>query len=273
MRFIPAWLLMLIGAGCTRPISDPHRLVAIGLCQPGGKGELWNLSQPDGDPHARFDPSKPTIVITHGLNAMAGLVRFAYPRLMAEAIRERCPGTFNLAAWDWNRAAFFAPHFLRVRDNAIEQGRALARALRERGIGEEVHLIGHSLGGLVITAAARELGGVDQLTLLDSIINAQGLVFGKLPATEHAQSVENYWAPRPSGVGKAAAVKGVFNRRVTETPSINVFFPLIAPIRGHVNVMLYYLDTVRDPSLADGFNRSVFAGRCRQPPLARGTPL
>jgi pimeloyl-ACP methyl ester carboxylesterase len=247
----------LLGVGCGKPIVDSHRLVTVGLCQPGGKGELSNLSSADGDPTAPFDADKPTIVITHGLNVFPGIVRFIYPARIAEAIRQRCPGAFNLATWDWNAAAFFDPHFLRIRANAIEQGRLLANALQERGVGREVHLVGHSLGGLVITSAAKGLGGVSQLTLLDSVVDDRGRVFGMLSPMRHAASVENYWAPRPTGVGKAVAVPGLFNRQVRDQPMTRVFLPAIAPIRGHVNVMLYYLDTARDAEVPDGFNRSM----------------
>jgi pimeloyl-ACP methyl ester carboxylesterase len=232
-------------------------MTRVGLLQPGGRGELFNLSQADGDPSDPFDPAKPTIVITHGLNPSAWLVRFVYPQRMAEAIRSRFPGRFNLAAWDWNSGAFGAPHPLDAKANAIAQGRMLAWALRLRGAGEPMHLIGHSLGGLVVTSAACELGGVDQITLLDSMVTADGRVFGALRVTDYARCVDNYYAPLPTGYGRPVAVHGVINRKVTESPSERVFPLLTVAIRGHVNVMLWYLDTVRDPSLPAGFNRSV----------------
>jgi pimeloyl-ACP methyl ester carboxylesterase len=252
------WLRRIISGP---PIADAHRLALFGLRQPSGRGELFNVSTADVDPQSSFDRDKPTIVITHGVNAASWLVRFIYPERIAEAIRRRCPSAFNLAWWDYNRGAWTTPRFLRVRHNAIELGRRLAADLRQRSAGRQIHMIGHSLGGLIVTAAARELGGVEQLTLLDSVFDARGRLFGCIQPTEHARQVENYWAPLPFGFGRPVRTPGVFSRRVTERPSIRVLAPFIAPIRGHVNVMLWYLDTVSDPSLPAGFNRSALICR------------
>jgi pimeloyl-ACP methyl ester carboxylesterase len=276
MRRIAMCLMLLTIVGCDGegPVAKmvaeqfPEALTLLSRgpdLAAGGEGDLVNLSEPGIDPQAPFDPTKPTIVITHGLNALNILgprVRYEYPFVMCEAIRQRCPDAYNLAAWDWNRAPLEGTDVLSVIDNAIHQGKMLAQAMLERNVGIEVQLIGHSLGCTLITAAAKELGGVTQLTLMEPTFTIDDLLLVGLDAPAYAEEVENYWALPPTGFGRPVDDGRIFNRLVTEMPSTRVPVIFIAPIRNHVNVMLYYLDTINDPSLPDGFNRSAFVDRC-----------
>jgi pimeloyl-ACP methyl ester carboxylesterase len=262
MRYALACLLTCVAAGCWGDFEDAAELVIVLPQEDGGEGELINVSEPGIDPDAPLDPGKPTIVITHGANALSGLVWYTYPQVMAQAIYERCPGTFNLVVWDYNRGTFFAPPYEGPLLNGNDQGRRLAEALLDRGVGVEIQMIGHSQGCQVIAAAAQELGWADQLTLLDPTLTRDGRVYGVAPSVEYAGEVENYWAAPPTGFGHPVELAGIFNRQVTETPRTQVPLLAVAPILAHVNVMLYYLDTIRDPSLSDGFNRSVFVDRC-----------
>lgn len=256
-RLLSIGLLLLIG-GCDGVFDDATELVEFRPDEGIGYGELINVSEPGIDPDAPLDPTKPTIVITHGANPMADLVRFTYPQAMAEAIYERCPGAVNLCWWDFNRASLAGGPLL----IAFEQGHLLAQELLDRGVGAELQLIGHSQGTMVVAVAASELGWVDQLTLLDTTLTRNGWVYGVIPSVEHCGELENYWGTPPTGLGGPVELPGIFSREVTETPRTKVPPTIIEFLPSHINVMLYYLDTIRDPTLSDGFNRSVFVNRC-----------
>lgn len=229
----------------------------------GRKGVLLNYSC-GAHPCDPIDPSKPTIVITHGWNPLPKRIRTTFGCAGANALKCRCGDSYNLLSWDWNavKVSPFNDEPFRI---GRCQGRMLASALRARGVNPRcTQIIGHSLGTLVATQAAyclRDLGPTAQLTLLDPPTSLHEELFCRLRAQNQACVVENYWSPGISGYGGEANYRGVRNYNIGHGN---------APIRGivdlsvsnHVYAMRWYYRTMCDPSQPCGFQKSVFRRCC-----------
>ena len=206
---------------------------------------------------APFDPDKLTIVCTHGWNPLPRRVRLTTPQAYAQAICNRCGDRVNVFGYDWNAGSFVSLSGKVNSQNAVCKGRQMARELMQMGVRpEKTWLIGHSLGALLMSGAANELGKqqpIARLTLLDAVRVQHGEIFGELNVRCHAQSVENYFAVLPSGFGKFSRYPGVYNRLVRGKSPIR---GALNPARGnHAHVVEWYYNTVCNPCIADGFNR------------------
>jgi pimeloyl-ACP methyl ester carboxylesterase len=182
---------------------------------------------------------------------------------LAEAVARRGGPPINVLAWSWNGATYINLNARVNAENNLSHGRMLAAALWASGVPpSRTHLIGHSAGAIVAASSARTLNleyghPVAQLTLLDPAAYYHHVIFDRLAAGTSAGRVENYWAPAPSGYGRAVTQPGVRNVRVDgQTPWLGV----VAPIRSaHLDVVRWYLATVEDRTSATGFNASVSA--------------
>ena len=231
----------------------------------GRKGVLLNYSC-GAHPCDAIDPSKPTIVITHGWNPLPKRIHTTFACAGAQALKCRCGDSYNILSWDWN-AVKVSP----FNDEPIRigkcQGRMLAAALRRRGIQPcRTQIIAHSLGTIAAAQAAvclSDLGPMRQLTLLDPPEQFHDEIFCCLGATRHACCVENYWAPGISGYGAEVHRPGVKNYKVKGTAPVRGIVDL--SVSNHVQVMSWYYDTMRCPSIPCGFQNSCFrccCGRC-----------
>lgn len=208
--------------------------------------------------------SGPAVVFVHGSNPAPGIVHFEMAERLAEALSRRGGPPCRVLAWEWN-AATSDSHWHKVNDrNAIGQGHALAAALLAAGLApEQTQLIGHSAGAIVATSAARDLADlhgrpVALLTLLDPAICYHRIVFEQLHAGTAAQRVENFWAPGPSGYGRAVGCPSVRNIRVAgPSPWLGVAWPLRS---SHLFLVRWYLQTAEDAALPDGFNAGLPLG-------------
>ena len=223
----------------------------------GRKGVLLNYSCGAG-PCDPIDPSKPTIVITHGWNPLPKRIRTTFACAGANAIKCRYGDRYNLLSWDWNGVSV-SPFNDEPRRIGKCQGRMLARALRCRGVNPHcTHLIAHSLGTVAVAQAAaclRDLGPMAQITLLDPPTSMHDEIFCNLAVTRNACVVENYWAPRISGYGDEVCYRGVRNYRVDGPTPIRGIVDL--SVSNHVYVMRWYYETMRCPSMRCGFQRSI----------------
>lgn len=121
------------------------------------------------------DPSKPTIVITHGTDSNIS----AWADDMGNEIASRHPD-YNVFGWDWSKYAIgkvhpnpFKPMGLEtILSVADKEGEKLADHLEYWGYTDSLHLIGHSAGGTLIQRSAKDLENdgiqVTQLTFLDA---------------------------------------------------------------------------------------------------------
>lgn len=238
------------------------------ILQKGGngcKGVLLNYSC-GAHPCDAIDPSKPTIVMTHGWNPLPKRIHTTFASSGAKALKCRCGDSYNLLSWDWNavKVSPFNDEPFRI---GRCQGRMLASALRARGVNPRcTQIIGHSLGTLVATQAAvclRDQGPMGQLTLLDPPESLHEELFCRLGAQRHACVVENYWAPGISGYGAVANYRGVRNYKIEQGH---------APMRGmidlsvsnHVYTMLWYYHTMCNAKKPCGFQNSRFVNCCGQ---------
>jgi pimeloyl-ACP methyl ester carboxylesterase len=235
------------------------------VLQTGGSGRmgvLLNYSCNAG-PCDPIDPAKATIVFTHGWNPLPKRIHTTFGSASAEALKRRCGDSYNLLSWDWNgvRISPFNDEPLRV---GKQQGRMMAAALRARGVDPgRTHIIGHSLGSIVASQAAvclSDLGPMAQLTLLDPPETYHEQIFHDIAPTCHANVVENYWSPGPSGYGAHVNVAGVQNYIVRGTTPIVGIVDL--SLSNHVYVMRWYYETVRNPSMRCGFQNSVLLPYC-----------
>ena len=235
------------------------------VLQKGGNeryGVLLNYSC-GARPCDPIDPSKPTIVITHGWNPLPKKIRTTFGVAGANALKCRCGDSYNILSWDWN-AVRVSP----LNDEPIrigrQQGRMMAAALRARGVNPRcTQIIAHSLGTVAAAQAAvclSDMGPVAQLTLLDPPKSMHEEIFEKLCPTHHACVVENYWSPGISGYGAEVNYRGVRNYIVEgDNPILGI---VDLSLSNHVGVMRWYYDTMRCPSMPCGFQNSVFVNCC-----------
>jgi hypothetical protein len=210
-----------------------------------------------------IDPTKPTIVITHGWNPLPKKIRTTFGSAGAHALKCRCGDSYNILSWDWNavKVSPFNDEPIRI---GRQQGRMMAAALRARGVNpRSTQIIAHSLGTVAAAQAAVCLGDqgpMAQLTLLDPPSAMHEEIFEKLCATRYACVVENYWSPGVSGYGDHANYRGVRNYTVEgDNPIIGM---VDLSLSNHVGVMRWYYDTMRCPSMPCGFQNSAFVDYC-----------
>ncbi|QEG35069.1 alpha/beta hydrolase family protein [Bythopirellula goksoeyrii] len=235
------------------------------VLQKGGNGRcgvLLNYSC-GANPCDPIDPSKPTIVITHGWNPLPNKIHTTFGSSSAQALRCRCGDSYNILSWDWNavKISTFKDEPQRV---GRQQGRMLACALRARGVNPRcTQIIAHSLGTLAAAQTAccmSDQGPFAQLTLLDPPTGMHDEIFCKLAVSHHARIVENYWAPGISGYGEEVCCPGVRNYCVEgDHPVLGI---VDLSISNHVGVMRWYYDTMRCPNMPCGFQNSVFVNCC-----------
>lgn len=237
------------------------------VLQKGGNnrhGVLLNYSC-GAQPCDPIDPTKPTIVITHGWNPLPNKIRTTFGLAGANALKCRCGDSYNILSWDWNavRISPFNDEPIRI---GRCQGRMMAAALRARGVNPRcTQIIAHSLGTLAAAQAAvcmSDQGPFAQLTFLDPPSSMHEEIFCNLAATRHACVVENYWSPGISGYGDHADYRGVQNYTVEGENPIRGIIDL--SVSNHVYVMRWYHDTMRCPSMPCGFQNSAFVDCCGQ---------
>ncbi len=214
-----------------------------------------------------FDPpdrSLATVVFVHGFNPAPRIVHFEMAIRLAEAMARR--GTrCNILEWDWNAATCDS---LRPRVNSeksVQQGHLLADQLALAGIDPaRMHLIGHSAGAMVATAAAWDYAvrwgrPVAQLTLLDPATFYHEVIFQQLQAGSLAPLVENYWTASPSAYGNEVRLPGVRDYHVTGR---SYYLGVFCPIRSdHVSIVVWYLTTIENGTIDGGFNTNRWIDR------------
>jgi pimeloyl-ACP methyl ester carboxylesterase len=241
-------------------VGSDERPPFVQLGGNAAKGVLVNLSpgmrRGDGAVAGR-----PTVVFIHGFNPLPRAVHFTMSEQVAGSLARRVGPAYNVFAWDWNAATFLSLDPRVNNEGAVAQGRALAAALQRAGaLPARTHLIGHSSGSIVAASAARSLSvdhgrPVAHLTLLEPAAAYHPLVFVRLTAGVLARRVENYWSPDPSAYGRAVASPGVENIRIDgPQPLVGVIRPLRS---SHMYVVYWYLNTIENPAIPSGFNRSV----------------
>ncbi len=137
------------------------------------------------------------------------------PEAYACKIRNRYGAGANVLAYHWDSRYQGRP--TRNDQNAIRAGEILADALVLRGVvPEQTHMIGHSMGSLVIAAAAHRIHcetarRTDKLTMLDGPSWKVEIFIDQLAAPSCANRVINLWAAGPTGAGMPIDRAGVEN--------------------------------------------------------------
>jgi hypothetical protein len=195
---------------------------AIRLVEPGAdpaRGVLVNHTngtRPDRPPW----PSRPTLVVVHGLNPFHPIAHFAIAERYGEINGARYSDAINVLGWDWNGCTGSGLLHRERQETPVAQGRLLADALLAQGLDPaRIHLLGQSTGCIVAASAAYHLAGltgqpVARLTLLDPLTADHLLIFQALAVASAASRVEHYWVPGLSGFGRPAAYPGILNYRL-----------------------------------------------------------
>ena len=209
------------------------------------------------------DPTRPAVIMIHGLNPTPWLVRIPEAERLGEAVGRRGGPPINVLGWDWNGDTYASVRMKPNQAHAVDHGRMLARAILAAGIPpEHVHLIGHSTGAIVAASAARALQEatgrpVAQVTLLDPATPYHDLVFNRIAVGRQARVVHHFWAPGPSGFSQPVGSPGVTDIRV-DVPG--GWYGLVNLLQSsHLNTARWYVATAGDPTMPGGFNASVFA--------------
>ena len=138
-----------------------------------------------------FDPINracPTVVVTHGLNPMAPLFRFAMAERYAEAIGTRYGAGVNVLSWNWNGVTMRSLLPGANNADALAQGWALGAALVRAGVDPARAPPGRPEFGMPgggrrgASALAAHGRRVARLTLLDPIGSQHSLIFDHLGA-------------------------------------------------------------------------------------------
>lgn len=185
-----------------------------------------------------IDPSKPTIVITHGWQPTVD----PWPQTMQKAISEKYPNA-NVVTYTWNAAFEGLPN---ANEHASNAGLALALRLKALGA-KDIHFIGHSLGTYVNASATEVLMThgvtVKQVTILDApgLVPNEGDFFRR--SLTGVRWVDNYYGNHLL-LAQGSELAGSWNTFVN---------------RGHEGVHDYYLETIGG-SAGAGFSWSDVAG-------------
>jgi len=117
-------ILVVLSSGCG---------LNSAILQKGGNGRKGVLLNYSCGAHLcdPIDPSKPTIVITHGWNPLPKRIHTTFACSGAKALKCRCGDSYNLLSWDWNavKVSPFNDEPFRI---GRCQGKMLASALRAR---------------------------------------------------------------------------------------------------------------------------------------------
>lgn len=196
-------------------------------------------------PGSPIDPSQPSVVVVHGINPVHTLIHSEIAERYGEAVGARWGTSINVLGWDWNGETLRSLRPSRNEELAELQGRALAEALVRAGVvPDRLHLVGHSSGGLVATAAARSLTDrtgrpIDRLTLLDPAAGQHARIFGTLQAGSTARVVYHFWARGPTGFGHPALYPNVRDQALSGPAG---WSGLVAPGRlDHLNIVRWHI--------------------------------
>lgn len=151
-------------------------------------------------------PGGPVVVITHGFNPFPRVAKFSFMQSYANCIHARCGPHVRVLGWDWNASTLAGLRTIRNQRNCRRQGEFLGMALLQAGVDPaRTHLIGHSMGSIVVSSAARCLANhkcrVQRVTLLDPVSTYHPMIFECLHVTSAACAVDHYWTPHPTGFG------------------------------------------------------------------------
>lgn len=225
-----------------------------------------------GDVDEKFDPNKPTVIVTHGwqpTGAYDGTIEnVSFTKEFAEAIADRTGGDVNVVGFVWDDA--YDKTFSDFIDTeagidreidtsiGVDLGIRLAAMIGKQAedYSQPIHMIGHSWGSAVNARAAKiadRLGlEIAQVTTLDAPIG-------------YSIDPKNY--ERLVGRGDIPLLDNYFGTASTKLPGVVIGSPIDGwEIDGgtpydtdHSGVWETYLDTINLP-VADGFFYSAVLG-------------
>ncbi len=195
-----------------------------------------------------IDPSRPTLVVVHGINMFHPYWHYTVAERYAEVVAGRYGGTVNVLGWDWNADTLPGLWPPRVDRHAVEQGKALGQALLNAGVDpSRAQVLGQSEGCVVATSAVREMRdrtgrAAGRLTLIDPAWGQHNLLFVELGATSAAAQVQHFWVRSTSGFGREAHYPGVLNTKIDGKSGLRGYLKLSH--LDHYNALRWHLDEI-----------------------------
>ena len=240
-RFFRALVAASVWGVTTRyVVARGPKIVRAGA---GSCGELRFIPACD-EVGGAFDANRRSVVFVQGFKPFSKCVHFE----LGVAARQGSFGgsDVNVWEWDWNQATMASLRPAVNVVNAQGQGESLATALVAAGLTPSgTELVGHSLGCIVVAAAARhwsETTGerVAVVTLLEPLRGNHGTIFDDERVADYADRVENRWSPGLSGFGAPASRAGVSDIR---TPGRTPVRGLVLPHRmNHVDALRQFFE-------------------------------
>ena len=238
------------------PQSNPPSLPQMdNLKEVNTLSSLKNLINPNVPPN----PNKPSIILVHGRQDNYE----NWPKQMELSLANTNrieESNYNILAWDWKDAANYPLNgwgLNYLQSNALMQGSKLSTELINSNLtNNDIHLIGHSAGGILINETAatlRRLGfdKVEQLTFLDPLDPVDTLDGSNAIWSDNYYSylIDYTWPPTtPLGSPIKNANNEYLGRNSHEYP------------------VEWYINTVEDDSILDGFYWSKEGGGWNQKP-------
>ena len=228
-----------------------------------------------GDVGTEFDPSKPTIVLTHGWQrdgAYSGTIgNTPFTSDLYDAIKSRLGSDVNVVAFVWQDAYFESPTSISGVSDKILADIGLTLGLKLKNLAGSqydlpIQFIGHSLGSEVNVVAAQFLDArqfnVAQVTTLDAPIGRKPLKIPVAPYALITKSVnidllDNYYGTQGSTFYDPLGKLGAFGGPIAGWS----FDGGQAYDTDHSGVWKEYLNTINDISSTSGFYFSVALGQ------------
>ena len=213
-----------------------------------------------------FDRTKPTVIITHGLQEdLSPSVSLppGWVTSMRDAILARTGGAVNVVVFVWPDAYRGLPEFRKVKATAYGKGPELANLLESlmgSSYTQPIHFIGHSYGNIVnaeaIGALTQKGKTVTHVTILDA------------PSAPITGVGSSYFADTLS-VGKVTWVDNYFGtvNPLTHGEAINGAYNVELGGASHPDVHAFYEATIRAGGPFQGFEFSREAGGFDSHPL------
>ena len=124
--------VLLLASAATMAVALDHGDIVEGGRDPA-PGVVVNAT-PGVLPFDPPDPTRPTLMIVHGINFLPRASHLPMATRLGEAISRRGGTPLNVLGWDWNGDTLVGVNPAANHEHAVNHGRRLSRALLDLGL-------------------------------------------------------------------------------------------------------------------------------------------